>query len=85
MGLGTIFGFHNPKTTDKERLCKFAQPGLSCNSRGSGGIGLDHKVFMNVRTQVFNVKYALRGDKSEKLDEERMIHFLPLQRAADQY
>ena len=40
MGLGTIFGFHKSKPTNKQRLCKFAQPGLSCNSRGPVGIGL---------------------------------------------
>ena len=40
MGLGTIFGVYNPKTTKKQGLCKFAQPGLSCNSRGPDEIGL---------------------------------------------
>ena len=41
MGLGTIFGVHNPKTTKKIVLCKFTQPGLNRNSRGLGGIGLN--------------------------------------------
>ena len=40
MGLGTVFGVHNPKTTQKNGLCKFAQPGRNRNSRGPAGIGL---------------------------------------------
>ena len=40
MGLGTISGVHNSRTTPKKRLCKFTQPGRNRNSRGPAGIGL---------------------------------------------
>ena len=55
MGLGTFFGVHNPKTTKKNGLCKFAQPGRNRNSRGPAGIGCLNHTGVNQNLGVYHL------------------------------